>query len=124
MEAFSLWAAGTEKAIAELANPGVDFESRVTKGWLLTRLDHALIVLACYAILVVVGIIRYTPPKKEEKTKETFYESIQREPIKILQIVYNLVQVRRKTCFKLIQVMPLEVQTEVYIFLSTEIYAK
>jgi hypothetical protein len=93
MEAFAAWAADAERYIADVAHPGFDFDHRATKGWLLTRLDHMLIVLGAYAVLVIVGMARYTPPKKEEKSQESVIASFQKEPIKVLQVIYNLVQV-------------------------------
>lgn len=98
MEAFSAWTDDiTAQAMAYFA-PNIT--KPATAGWPLTRLDHCLYVLAGYLVLVAVGLYgKWTAPpvdpnkKKAKKEKLTIAEAFSREPIKILQVVYNVAQV-------------------------------
>lgn len=94
---FENWAFATERSLATWLNPSMDFDARVTKGWALTRLDHVIYVLLAYAVVVAIGLARYTPPKEEVKkekgNKGSLIQLFAAEPIKILQVVYNLTQV-------------------------------
>lgn len=69
----------------------------VTKDWPLTRLDHCLYVLAGYLVIVVIGLINKAnagpAQKKAKKEKLPLAQAIAKEPIKIFQLLYNLVQV-------------------------------
>ena len=99
MDLFVQWAASTERSIVEAVHPGFDYTGRVTAGWPMTRLDHALYALAAYGILVSFGLVARASSKKvvlEKPTKQTpgLSESFSSEPIKYLIVVYNAVQVR------------------------------
>jgi len=82
--------------VCEWANPNLDYDSRITKGWPMVQLHLALAVVAAYLVLVAVGLYRMPPnwkPSSEPKVKTHWLENFKKEPIRIFQAVYNLVQV-------------------------------
>jgi len=92
-----------ERAIAEWLHPGFDYDNRVTRGWAFTRLDHALAAVGVYSLIIVWGLLRRaTDPARLAGTeaaaavparKESKF-ALPRDPIRWLQVVYNIVQVR------------------------------
>jgi hypothetical protein len=90
---FDAWAAPLEKQIALAAHPGFPYDARPTTGWPLTRLSQALAISGGYLLLVLVGVLLRKPAQPAEKAVGVL-EGIRREPIKLLQIVYNAVQAR------------------------------
>lgn len=98
MEEFSRVTEAWSKDIITWANPNL--KEPVTAGWAFTRLDHALLALAPYLLVIIAGIIRYEKPKprgkgpKKEADTRSFGEVLSSlEPLKLLMLLYNVVQV-------------------------------
>ena len=81
--------------ILALANPGMAPGASATAAWPMMRFADAAAVALAYLALVLFGLLFKTAPgaaQKEEKL--SFLAGIQKEPIKLLAIVYNAAQVR------------------------------
>lgn len=95
-EAFKGWCDSVTAAAMEYFAP--ELGTPATAGWPLTRLDHALYVLAGYLVIVAVGLYNKAsaagkPKPKADRKKVGVMESFAQEPIKFVQCIYNLVQV-------------------------------
>jgi elongation of very long chain fatty acids protein 4 len=96
---FYAWSGDVGAKVLHWFNP--DMTHFVTKGWAFTHLGDALLAMAAYAVVVLVGVVmqacRKTTDKSSAKSqkveKVSVGESFRREPIKYLQVVYNLTQV-------------------------------
>jgi len=84
----------------DFMNPDLTLDKRVTRDWLLTSPIEALLVIAAYTALVVVGplAVRLTAGSEEATDSESGYEisissRFKKEPVLVLQTVYNLIQV-------------------------------
>lgn len=98
---------GYGRQLVELSNPelaGAAYEQRATKGWAFVELDAALYTAVAYGVLVAYGVIKRaaeggkeTSSAPREKGKAWSLggaiSSLNAEPVKWLQLVYNLVQV-------------------------------
>jgi hypothetical protein len=51
------WFQAAGLAIGQAANPTINIAERATKGWALTELHEAVLVMAAYAVLVAIGIM-------------------------------------------------------------------
>ena len=94
---FDAWAVETGEQILTLANPDLPAAQRATAGWPMTDFREMLAWVVVYGLIVFVGLLLYKKPKKAAKRGpmpwSEVFASFQSEPIKILQAVYNLVQV-------------------------------
>jgi hypothetical protein len=69
----------------------------------MTRLDHALYAVAAYMVVVLVGVIMCKQGDvakgaaeggAKDKSSKTAWQMIKEEPIRLVQLTYNLSQVR------------------------------
>jgi len=94
-EFAKLCAAWTEQ-VKEAMVPGLFKEngSQVTKGWPLTRLDHALVIVGAYLGFVLVGTMIFKRIYGEEKVTGKPVKSEQEKGLlHVIMLFYNLVQV-------------------------------
>jgi 3'-phosphoadenosine 5'-phosphosulfate sulfotransferase (PAPS reductase)/FAD synthetase len=90
---FQTFSIDAERFLANLANPNYNYDQRATKDYPLTSLHDALLITGVYLLIVIYGISRYESKERESK-KVSLFQSFIDEPIKIFQVVYNIVQVR------------------------------
>jgi hypothetical protein len=90
-------------ALAAWGHPTLDYPARATKGWAMTRLDHALLVVGAYLLLVLVGYAMR--PSNWRQLSEasgakpaSLLKLFLNEPIRVFQLVYNTTQVRACEC--------------------------
>lgn len=69
MDAFAQWADAQARAIVAWSNPSLDYDKRANVGWALTRLDHALVLLALYLLLIVYGKFKQSQEAAAKKRK-------------------------------------------------------
>lgn len=99
---YDAWAQETGKEVLTWANPGMDLAARpdaVTQAPMASFGAMFAWVLV-YAVIVFIGMVLYVKPKKssgKRKAPPTWEEvaaSFVAEPVKVLQALYNIVQVR------------------------------
>ena len=85
--------------VPEMDEAAID--ARPAKGWAFASLEHALVPLAVYAIIVLAGIIRFATcgPKAKsasgsKQARQSKCVQLISSPLRILMLVYNVVQVR------------------------------
>ena len=94
---FDAQAETWSRDVALFLHPGFPYDERATRDWPLTRLSAALAIAAAYLLLVAYGILRRGGSSEDVEDaagkKLGFFAGLRKEPIKLLQIVYNSVQV-------------------------------
>ena len=55
---FSAWCEDTSRAVVAVSNPGLNYNARPNGAWPLMRLEHAIIALVFYMLLLVVGLAK------------------------------------------------------------------
>ena len=87
--------------LAAWAHPELDLAARPTKDWPLMRTDTALLTTAAYLVLVAVGLaLRPSNWRDAVSTEPRAKKDVSigalltKDPIRLLQIIYNSTQVR------------------------------
>ncbi len=95
-----MWADDLAAGFAAWGHADLDYGTRVTKGWAMTRLDHALLAVAAYLVLVAVGVARrpanwrtLSESSGANKPKSIGEVLTQGDPVRIAQLIYNITQV-------------------------------
>lgn len=81
--------------IAALANPELAVDASVTREWPMMRFSQAAAIGLAYVGLVLFGLLFRKAPKGGRTEKESsggFIAGVQKEPIKLLALVYNVAQ--------------------------------
>jgi Ni,Fe-hydrogenase I cytochrome b subunit len=101
---YDAWAEKTSTEILTWAHPGLDLAARPesVRNAPLASFQAMFAFVMLYAVIVFVGMVLYKKPKRAAAGKrvtpswDEVLQSFKKEPVKIFQAVYNLVQV--KTC--------------------------
>ena len=97
---FDALAESWSRQAVSWAHPNFPYDERPTAGWPLTRLSSALAISVVYLVLVAYGLIRRGSKSEDEDEKGKplgFFAGLRKEPIKLLQIVYNTAQVGNRS---------------------------
>ena len=102
---FSAWSTAATASVVKWTNPALRISQRQHNDWPLMRLDHALLAIALYCCLLLLGMAlkparaprsaaspaaaAVPKPPKEPLT----LAALARDPVKIVMIAYNLSQV-------------------------------
>ena len=99
---FDVWAEKTSTEILTWAHPEMDLAARPesVRNAPLASFQAMFAFVVLYAIIVFVGMVLYKKPKasaggkRETPSWDVVLGSFKKEPVKIFQAIYNVVQVR------------------------------
>ncbi len=100
---FDVWAEKTSTEILTWAHPDLDLAARPesVRNAPLASFQAMFAFVILYAIIVFVGMVLYKKPKasaggkRETPSWDVVLASFKKEPVKIFQAIYNVVQVSR-----------------------------
>jgi elongation of very long chain fatty acids protein 4 len=96
--AFSARVAAASVEIITWANPRTP-STPPTAGWAFVKLEHALLVVVAYCVLVTIGLVQYSRQPRasgaaaEKKKQTSLSAAFAAEPIRFVQLIYNTAQV-------------------------------
>lgn len=90
--------------ILALANPSMPYAQSATKDWPFMHFSQAAAIALAYLGLVLFGLLFRSKPVRggagAKEDKLGFLAGVQKEPIKLLALVYNIAQARERRRFK------------------------